>query len=145
MNGNVGLLLPLSRHSNPDLCQEPVLEWLTSFKDTAADDQGIRVEGIHHFVEKKSQGVGLNPENFFAHGIALVRQATNEFGCLMPFLLGQVVARIALQKIRQKSLLNRGKRAERPNSPWQNYGKCASGEEVCGTGKMAPPAGESGD
>jgi hypothetical protein len=32
-----------------------------------------------------------------------------------------------------------------PSSPWQNYGKCASGEEVCGTGKMAPPAGESGD
>jgi hypothetical protein len=35
-------------------------------------DQGIWVEGIHHFVEKKSQGVGLNPEDFFPHGIALI-------------------------------------------------------------------------
>jgi hypothetical protein len=27
------------------------------------------------------------------------------------------------------------------NSPWQNYGKCASGDEVCGTGKRVPSAG----
>ena len=32
-----------------------------------------------------------------------------------------------------------------PNSPWQNYGKCASGDEVYGTGKRVPSAGESGD
>src|SRR3989442_1020330 len=25
---------------------------------------------------------------------------------------------------------------EAPNSPWQNHGKCASGDEVCGNGKM---------
>jgi hypothetical protein len=31
------------------------------------------------------------------------------------------------------------------SSPWQNYGRCASGDEVCGTGKMVPSAGESGD
>jgi hypothetical protein len=35
--------------------------------------------------------------------------------------------------------------ARRPSSPWQNYEKCASGDEVCGTGKMVPSAGESGD
>jgi hypothetical protein len=27
------------------------------------------------------------------------------------------------------------------SSPWQNYGKCASGDEVCGTGKRVPSAG----
>ena len=32
-----------------------------------------------------------------------------------------------------------------PNSPWQNHGKSANGDEVCGTGKMVPSAGESGD
>jgi hypothetical protein len=37
------------------------------------------------------------------------------------------------------------KKLRRLNSPWQNYGKCASGDEVCGTGKMVPSAGESGD
>jgi hypothetical protein len=31
------------------------------------------------------------------------------------------------------------------SSPWQNYEECASGDEVCGTGKMVPSAGESGD
>ena len=35
--------------------------------------------------------------------------------------------------------------ATNPNSPWQNYEKCASGDEVCGTGKMVPSAGESSD
>ena len=29
------------------------------------------------------------------------------------------------------------------NSPWQNHGKSASSDEVCGTGKMVPSAGES--
>jgi hypothetical protein len=32
-----------------------------------------------------------------------------------------------------------------PSSPWQNYGKCSSGDEACGTGKRVPSAGESGD
>ena len=27
------------------------------------------------------------------------------------------------------------------SSPWQNYGKCASGDEVCGTGRRVPSAG----
>jgi hypothetical protein len=30
-----------------------------------------------------------------------------------------------------------------PSSPWQNHGKSASSDEVCGTGKMVPSAGES--
>ena len=30
-----------------------------------------------------------------------------------------------------------------PNSPWQNHGKSASSDEVCGTGKMVASAGES--
>jgi len=34
---------------------------------------------------------------------------------------------------------------ETASSPWQNYGKCASGDEVCGTEKRVPSAGESGD
>ena len=29
------------------------------------------------------------------------------------------------------------------SSPWQNHGKSASSDEVCGTGKMVPSAGES--
>ena len=31
------------------------------------------------------------------------------------------------------------------NSPWQNYEKCASGDEMGGTGKMVASAGESSD
>jgi hypothetical protein len=27
------------------------------------------------------------------------------------------------------------------SSPWQNYGKCSSGDEACGTGKRVPSAG----
>ena len=34
---------------------------------------------------------------------------------------------------------------DNPNSPWQNYGKCANGDEVCGTGKKVPSTGESSD
>ena len=105
---DVGLLGPLGRHPDADFCQEPSLEFKTGFQDTATDDQGIRVEGIHHFVEKESQGMGLDPENLFAHGIALIREAANEFGRLMRFLLGQLMARILLQIIRQESLLDRG-------------------------------------
>ena len=30
------------------------------------------------------------------------------------------------------------------SSLWQNYEKCTSGDEVCGTGKMVPSAGQSG-
>jgi predicted NBD/HSP70 family sugar kinase len=89
------------------------LESLCSLTDTAPDDQGIRVEGIHHFVEKQSQGMGLNPKNFFAHGITLIREPANEFGRLMGSQLRQLVIRILLETIRQKSLLDRGKRAER--------------------------------
>jgi dTDP-4-amino-4,6-dideoxygalactose transaminase len=48
----------------------------------------------------------------------------------------------ALSSYRQRQEIRRSSIA---NSPWQNYGKCASGEEVCGTGKMVPSAGESGD
>jgi hypothetical protein len=84
------------------------LEFLTSFQDPAADDYGIRVKRIHDFVEKEPQGVGLNPENLFAHGIALIREAANEFGCLVRFLLGQLVARVVLEVVRQESLLDRG-------------------------------------
>jgi hypothetical protein len=52
--------------------------------------------------------MGLNPENLFAHRIALIREAANEFGRLMRFQLGQPMARILLQIIRQESLLDRG-------------------------------------
>jgi len=32
------------------------------------------------------------------------------------------------------------------NSPWRNYRNCASGDEMCGTGKRVPPSGDkSGD
>jgi hypothetical protein len=31
------------------------------------------------------------------------------------------------------------------NSLWQNYEKCASGDEVCGTGKMVPSADQLGE
>jgi len=34
---------------------------------------------------------------------------------------------------------------ESPNSPWQNYEKRTSGDEVCGTGKMVPSADKSGE
>jgi hypothetical protein len=30
-------------------------------------------------------------------------------------------------------------------APWQNYGKCVNGDEVSGTGKMVPSAGQSGE
>ena len=31
------------------------------------------------------------------------------------------------------------------SSLWQNYEKCLSGDEVCGTGNMVPSAGQSGE
>ena len=52
--------------------------------------------------------MGLNPENLFTHGIAMIREAANEFGRLMRFQLGQLVARIVLEIIRQESLFDRG-------------------------------------
>jgi len=32
-----------------------------------------------------------------------------------------------------------------PSSPWQNYEKRTSGDEVCGTGKKVPSADKSGE
>jgi hypothetical protein len=105
---NIGLFLPLGRHPSPDLCQKPALKFLTSLQYSATDDQGIWVESIYHFVEKQSKRVGLNPENLFAHRVALIRQAADGFGRLVRVLLPEFVFRIVPQKIWEKGFLDRG-------------------------------------
>ena len=87
VDGNVCLLHALGRHAHADLCQKPLLKFLTGFENATTYDQGIGVKGIHHLIEEKSKGVGLNPENLFAHGIPLIREAAHVFSRLMWFLL----------------------------------------------------------
>ena len=49
----------------------------------------------------------------------------------------------AKERKKQFSSQNGNCRTQAASSPWQNHGKSASSDEVCGTGKMVPSAGES--
>src|ERR1019366_7440088 len=56
-----------SRRRALTLAGEPALEFFARLQRTAAHNQGIGVEGVHHFIEEESQGVGLHAKDVDAH------------------------------------------------------------------------------
>src|SRR5262249_54809845 len=54
MNGNIRLLPPLRRHAGPNLGNERALETVSGLDRPAADNQGVRIEGVHHLVEEQT-------------------------------------------------------------------------------------------
>ena len=86
MNGKFGLFFALSWHAGANLRNEPALEFLAGFQNSTADDQGIRIKGIDHFVEEEPQSVGLHAENILAQRVTFIREAAHGFGCLVRVL-----------------------------------------------------------
>jgi len=54
-----------------------LLECLTGLKYSAPNNQGIGIKRVDHFVKEEAQCMGLNPENFPTHGIALIRETAD--------------------------------------------------------------------
>ena len=92
---------PLGRHGTPDLLDKPILKLLASFERASAHDECVGIERVHHLIEEQTQRVRLHAENFPAQGIALLRQAAHQFGCLVDVHPGQFMTGIARQKIGQ--------------------------------------------
>ena len=49
----------------------------------AADDQGVGVEGVDHFVEEEAERVRLDAEDLAAHRVAALGHAAHQFGGLV--------------------------------------------------------------
>src|SRR2546427_3957744 len=99
----ISLLFPLGRHALANLFDKPALEVLTGFDGTSSYDQGVRIESIDHFVEKKPQPVRLDAENIARERIALVRHTSHQLGGFVKVTqFCQLVAGIARKKERQK-------------------------------------------
>src|SRR5215472_366160 len=110
---DVGDFLPLERDAGADFADEPILELLARFDSAAAHDQGVRVEGVDHDVEEESKGVGLDAEDFAAHGVAAFGHAAYEFGGAGEIAEGcKLVVRVTLQEERQKVFADGGEGAE---------------------------------
>jgi hypothetical protein len=105
---NASLLLALGWHSCTDLFYKPTLELLACFQGASADDEGIGIERIHHFVEEETQGVSLYAENFRAQRITLLRQTAHKFGRLVErspmriTKLGCSTSPLTISRLRQK-------------------------------------------
>ena len=69
---NRRLLHSLARHSGASLLDEPLLELQAGLNRSSADDQGVWIERVHHFVEKQTQRVSLYAENVAAKWVALL-------------------------------------------------------------------------
>ena len=104
MNRDIRLLCALCRHRGTNLVHEPLLELLLRFERAAADDQGIGIKGIDHFIKKQSKRMSLHPEDLFAHRVALFRQSSDKLGSLMKvadfvqFMIGILRQKIGKQR-----------------------------------------------
>lgn len=112
VDGDAGLFFALRGHPVANFLNKPTLEARAGFDSAAADDEGVGIEGIDHLVEKEAERVGLDAEDFFAEGVALVGEAANELRGLMNVRLGEFVAGIAREKIREDVTLDGGERAQ---------------------------------
>lgn len=70
VDGDGGLLVALIGHAGADFRDKPLLEFGPGFDGSAADDEGVGVEGVDHDVEEEAEGVGLDLEDGAAHFIA---------------------------------------------------------------------------
>src|ERR1035438_1914853 len=114
VNRDVGLLFSLNPHSDANLIHEPALKFRARFYHAAAHDQGVRVEGVDHLIEKQSKRPRLDPENLLAHRIALLRHSAYAIGSLVRiFDFAQFVTGIFLQEMRQQMSPNRSERTQR--------------------------------
>src|ERR1039457_5978674 len=114
VNRDVGLLFSLGSHSDANLIHEPALKFWARLYYTAANDQGVRVEGVDHLIKKQSQRPRLDPEDLPAHRIALLRQSAYAIGGLVGvFDFGQFVIGIFFQEMRQQMSPNRRERTQR--------------------------------
>src|ERR1017187_6102625 len=114
MNRDVYLLFPLGGHARANLVDEPVLELFLGLQRSSADNQSVGVESVDHLIEKQAERMGLNPEDFPAHRIAILGQTPHELGCLVKVAaLAKVVAGIAAQEKWKKRSLDRPERTQR--------------------------------
>ena len=99
-------------HAYADFVQEPALEFGAGFQRTAAHDEGVGIKRVDHFVEEKSEGVGLHAENFLRQRVPFIREAADELGGLVTVHFLELVAGVARKKIGEQIVLDGRERAE---------------------------------
>src|SRR5689334_14023282 len=110
---DTGLLLTLGRHAGVNLVNEPGLKFFAGLESATADDQRIRIKGIHHLIEEKPERMGLYPKNLPAKFIAIFRQTTNQFSRLMQVCgTRKLMTGISRQKKWQQRFFYRSERTQ---------------------------------